>query len=520
MKPSQENLRPNILFAISDDQSHVHTSFAGCQFISTPAFDRIAREGVYFANCLAGSPGCAPSRSSIVTGRYHWQNESSGQHASHWLDLYVPFVDLLNKNGYATGVSGKGVGPFYYARDAEDSLWRDHNAAGITHSRIEYMPGTKGDMPPAEGISTLNYFENFKYFMKKVRGGKPFFFWYGAYEPHRDFEKGSWQRTDKKLEDVEVPDFLPDNEESRGDLLDYAVEIEWFDHHLLLMLEYLEEIGELENTVVIVTSDNGMAFPRAKANCYEYGVHVPMAVRFPIDFPGGRIVDDPVSFIDLAPTILEITGTSPEGMLPLSGKNMLGTLRSEEQGFVDDSKQHVLAGRERHSSSRYRNWGYPQRVIRSRDFIYIWNIRYERWPAGAPQKYDPENPEVLLGMFGLDEAGRYIHQSAFTDIDDCPTKAFIIENHKDEQVRRYFELVHAKRPEFELYDYNLDPACLNNLAGNPEFHEVEMEIRDELMKILNGTEDPRVVGPDTEVFDSYPRYSKMRHFPEPLAYDN
>ena len=82
-KESQkETRRPNILFAISDDQSFAHTSFAGCKFINTPAFDRVASEGVYFSNCIAGSPGCAPSRSSIVTGRYHWQNEQSGQHAS------------------------------------------------------------------------------------------------------------------------------------------------------------------------------------------------------------------------------------------------------------------------------------------------------------------------------------------------------------------------------------------------------------------------------------------------------
>ena len=191
--------RPNILFAISDDQSYLHTSFAGCRFINTPAFDRIAREGVYFSNCMAGSPGCAPSRSSIVTGRYHWQNETSGQHASHWLEKYVSFVDLLEKNGYATGVTGKGVDPFQYARDDNDSLWRDHNAAGITHSMIEYTPAIDGEMPPAEGISRINYFENFKYFMEEVRGEKPFFFWYGAYEPHRDYEKGSWLRTDKKI---------------------------------------------------------------------------------------------------------------------------------------------------------------------------------------------------------------------------------------------------------------------------------------------------------------------------------
>jgi len=95
--------RVNILFAISDDQSFAHTGFNGCEIVHTPAFDRVTMEGIYFTNCYAGSPGCAPSRSSIATGRYHWQNEQAGQHASAWLKKYVPFIDMLDKNGYKTG---------------------------------------------------------------------------------------------------------------------------------------------------------------------------------------------------------------------------------------------------------------------------------------------------------------------------------------------------------------------------------------------------------------------------------
>ena len=354
-EPTGKSDRPNILFAISDDQSWIHTSFAGCRFINTPAFDRIAREGVYFSNCLAGSPGCAPSRSSIVTGRYHWQNEQSGQHASSWLKKHIPFIDLLEANGYATGRTGKGVSPFQYARNENDSLWRATDAGGISHSEITYQEGSPDDERTAGGIVNTNYFENFKYFMENVRGDKPFFFWYGAKEPHRSYEKDSWKRNGKRTEDVTVPEFFPDHEIIRGDILDYAVEIEWFDLHLERMLNYLEEIGELENTVVIVTSDNGMPFPRAKANSYEYGVHVPFAVRFPKEFPGGRMIEDPLSFADLAPTILEITGTRPEGMLPISGRSILNILRSEKAGIVDESKKYIFAGRERHSSSRYLN---------------------------------------------------------------------------------------------------------------------------------------------------------------------
>jgi len=507
--------RPNILFAISDDQSFPHTGFSGCKFVSTPAFDRVAKEGVFFTNCITGSPGCAPSRSAIVTGRYHWQNEQSGQHASSWMKKYVPFIDLLDSNGYVTGRTGKGVSPFQYARDETDSLWRETDAGGIEHSNIRYQKATPDDERIADGIGPVNYFENFKYFIENKRGDNPFFFWYGATEPHRAYEQDSWKRSNKNIKDVDVPKFLPDNETVRGDILDYAIEIEWFDLHLQRMITYLEEIGELENTIVIVTSDNGMPFPRAKANGYDYGIHVPLAVRFPKNFPGNRIIDDVVSFVDIAPTILELTGTSSEGMLPISGKSILKILESKNQGIIEPSKKYAFAGRERHSSSRYLNWGYPQRVIRSNDFLLVWNLKPELWPAGDPQSINQHIVPELLPMYGIDEKGKHHSEWAFTDIDAAPTKSYIIENWQVENIKPYFDLAHAKRPEYEFYHVQDDPFCLNNLAGNPGYAIIEKEMKETLLTELKKSDDPRIVGPDKEVFDSYIRYSPIRKFPKP-----
>jgi uncharacterized sulfatase len=506
--------KPNILFAISDDQSYAHTSFAGCSFVTTPAFDRIAAEGIYFSTCMAGSPGCAPSRSTIVTGRYHWQNEQSGQHASSWMKKHVPFIDLLEGNGYVTGRTGKGVSPFQYARSEEDSLWRKTDAGSIEHSSINYEEGP-GDERPASGISSTNYYANFKYFMENVRGEEPFFFWYGAREPHRRFEQDSWKRSDKDPAEVQVPGFFPDHGIVRGDLLDYAIEIEWFDLHLQRMLSYLEEIGELDNTIVIVTSDNGMAFPSAKANGYDYGIHVPLAVRYPELFPEGGKIHTPVSFADLAPTILELTGTSSEGMLPISGESILNILNSSKQDHADQVRRYVYAGRERHSSSRYLNRGYPQRIIRSKDFLLIWNMKPERWPAGAPQRIIPGTDGELWPLHGIDEHGLYHSEWAYTDIDAAPTKSFIIENRQKEVYAQFFEIAVGKRPEFELFEPEKDPFCLVNLAGDPTYSEVEKEMKEALMNELEKSEDPRLVGPDKEVFDSYIRYSRMREFPNP-----
>ena len=506
--PSQ---RPNILFAISDDQSFPHTSFAGRNWVHTPAFDRVASNGVYFTNCYAGSPGCAPSRSAIVTGRYPWQNEQAGQHAAGWLDKYIPFVDLVAANGYHTGYTGKGVGPFKYG----SAPLRAQNAAGKAYNEIKYDKGSPEDERFAEGINLINYFANFRQFMGERKEDEPFFFWYGATEPHRDYEQGSWKRRGKSLNEVEVPAFLPDVEEVRGDLLDYAVEIEWFDLHLMRMINYLEEIGELDNTIIIVTADNGMPFPRAKANGYDYGVHVPMAISFPKGFPAGRTAKESVSFVDLAPTILELTETSPEGMLPISGRSIVDILTSEEEDGADETNDYILAGRERHSSSRYQNAGYPQRILRQGRFLYIWNMKPERWPAGAPQRLVPDSTGALYSLYGIDEEGVHHSDWAFTDIDACPTKSFIVEHHDDAAYAKYFDMAVGMRPEYELFDVEKDPNCLTNLATDPEFTGLQSQLNTLLVEELTRTQDPRVVGPNPGIFDTYPRYSPMREFPEP-----
>ncbi len=509
--PTQK--RPNILFAISDDQSFAHTSFAGARFVQTPAFDRVAESGVYFTNCLSGSPGCAPSRSSIVTGRYHWQNEQAGQHAAGWLKKYIPFVDLLKSNGYFTGFTGKGVSPFKYGKDEQDSL-RVENAAGKAYSDIRYIDGSTSDERYADKINAINYAANFKDFLSKRAPDKPFFFWYGASEPHRAYEQGAGLRRGKKLSDVDVPEFFPDVPTVRSDLLDYAVEIEWFDLHLGRILNHLDSIGELENTIVIVTADNGMPFPRAKANGYEYGIHVPMAISYPKGFPGNRSVLDRISFVDLAPTILELTDTSPEGMLPMSGQSFVNILQSSEQGQVDPSRTYAFSGRERHSSSRYQNLGYPQRMIRNQQFLLTWNQRSERWPAGAPQRINPETKE-LWPLHGMDAEGTHHSDWAFTDVDACPTKSYLVENMDVDSIKVYFDLSYGKRPEYELYDISEDPNCLKNLSGLAAYEEVETKLKGTLLEKLRTTADPRVAGPDPEIFDSYPRYSRMREFPKP-----
>ncbi len=485
--------RPNILIAISDDQSYPYASAYGSRSTRTPHFDRVAREGVLFMNAFVASPGCSPSRAALLTGRYPWQIEHAGTHASYFSPDYVVFPDLLEEAGYAVGFTGKGWGPGDWR-----FLGRTRNPAGP-----EFNERRIASSPP--GINDKDYAANFDAFLEQRDPEQPFYFWYGAHEPHRVFEEGAGRKAGKRLYEAEVPPFFPDDPVIRSDILDYAYEIEHFDTHLGRMLARLEALGELENTLVIVTSDNGMAFPRAKANTYEYGIHVPLAIMWADEIPGGRQVDDLVSLVDLHPTLLEAADTPHPDPDRLSGASLMPLLRSAESDLVDSSRTAVYAARERHSSSRFNSLSYSQRALRTHDFLYIRNFTPDRWPAGAPQKYDTE------GLLGPMHGG-------YHDIDAAPSLSYLIDHRDDPNVDRYFHLAVDLRPPEELYDINKDPGCLINLANAPGFLQIKDDLGRRLHEYLTATGDPRVLG-HGDVFETYPRVSGLRWFPEPYWVD-
>lgn len=479
--------RPNVLIAISDDQSYPYASAYGAHGARTPAFDRVAREGVLFTNAFAASPGCSPCRAALLTGRHCWQIENAGTHASSFPLKYRTFPELLGASGYFVGYTGKGWGPGDFKIDG-----RSENPAGPSFASKK--------LGSPQGINKNDYAANFADFLKQRPAGAPFCFWYGATEPHRAFEQGAAVKEGRKLEEVTVPPFLPDTPEVRSDLLDYCREIEWFDRHLARMLASLEKAGELDNTIVIVTSDNGMAFPRAKANCYEYGIHMPLAIRWGAKVPAGRVVDDLVGFVDLTATIYEAAGVAlPQ--IGISGKSLISLLTSEQRGVVEPARTAVFSARERHSSSRYMNLGYPQRAMRTQQYLYVWNPRPERWPAGAPE------------TLGKDGKPNRPH-SGYHDIDGSPTLNFLVEHRDDPAVSRYFHWAVDHRPEVEIFDIKADPACLENLAGRPKFAATERRLKSQLESYLRETGDPRILD-GGEVFETYKRYSAIREFPQP-----
>lgn len=483
--PTGGSARPNILFVISDDQSYPHASAYGYRAVSTPTFDRVAREGILFTNAFVASPGCSPSRAALLSGLNCWQTREAGTHASTFPADLVTYTDILEKAGYHVGLTGKGWGP-------GKVVGRSHNPAGKSYDRRK--------LSAPKGISDNDYAANFEDFLVERPKGTPFCFWFGAQEPHRRYPTGIGVKNGMKVADVKVPRFLPNDPEIKTDMLDYLYEIQWFDSHLARMLKTLEEMGELDKTLIVVTSDNGMPFPRAKANCYEYGIHVPMAIRWGNTIKGGRTVDELVSTLDLAPTFLEAAGIS-FSVMPLEGRSMMTIFRSSKSGVLDKERQAVYASRERHSSSRWNNLGYPQRALRTPDYLYIWNIQPDRWPAGDPQKYEKDG---TLGPM----------HDAYHDIDDFNESPLSIRR-EEAGINPYFHLAVDKRPEVELYDIRKDPACLKNLAQEATHLGTRKKLENQLKTYLTKTNDPRMTADGEKMYESYIRHSPIRKFPKP-----
>ena len=484
--------RPNVLLAIADDASFPHMSAYGAPQIRTPAFDRVAGGGVLFTTAIAASPGCAPSRAALLTGRHAWSLEQAGTHASSFPAKFETYPDRLAAAGYHVGYTGKGWGPGRW--DVAEVGARQMNPAGPAYNRRKAKP-------PAEGISSRDYAANFADFLDERPGGAPFCFWYGGKEPHRAYEEGYGERLGKRPEEVDLPAFLPDRPIVRIDMLDYFAEIEHFDRHLGRMLDLLDDRGELDNTLVIVTADNGMPFPRAKANCYDAGIHVPLAIMWADEVPRGRTVEDVVGFVDLTATIDDAAGVAFGEGYEVHGTSLLPLLRSGASGLIDSTRV-AFSHRERHSSSRYANAGYPQRAVRTHRHLLIANLRQERWPAGAPRKFESEG--VLGPMHG-----------AYHDIDACPTLSLLTVNADDPTLGQFLDLAVDKRPTMELYDVRDDPACLNNLWVPDRLTALQANLLEKLDRERAQTGDPRLSEAGRDVFETYPRYSPIRTFPPP-----
>ena len=438
--PASPDGPPNILLLFADDWSYPHASAYGDAVVHTPTFDRLAAEGALFDNAYCAAPSCAPSRAALLTGRYPHALGSAGNLWSVFPDSLTTYVDVLAGAGYHVGKTRKGWGP------------------GETE--------TPGDNPAGP------QYADFETFLDARAPDQPFCFWFGSQDPHRRYERGTGRRTGMDPAAVQVPAFLPDNDCVRNDLLDYYYEVERFDRESGNLLRALERRGLLDNTLVVMTSDNGMPFPRAKANLYDAGTRMPLAMRYPPRIPAGERYAAFTNSVDLAPTFLEAAGVPVPPSV--QGRSLWPLLERQDA----TGRQAVYLERERHANARAGDLSYPMRAVRTADHLYIRNFFPERHPAGDPTVHRS------VGQYG--------------DIDNSIAKFYLMRD----STSRLASLSLGKRPAEELYVLADDPDQLDNRIAAAELADTRQSLRTQLDEWMAATADPRAENPRSLFWDT------------------
>jgi N-sulfoglucosamine sulfohydrolase len=449
----KEAAKPNILFLLADDWSYPYSEIYGEAYVRTPNIEKLSQRGIVFENAFCSAPSCTPSRASILTGLYP-HNLGEGVNLCGRLDVNIPtYVQLLRKNGYVVNFDRKGWGPGDY-------------------TKMGYTENPCGDKA------------EFAKLIENLPEGKPFFFWFGTNDPHRPFDKDAGKKAGIDVSEIKVPGFLPDTPEIRKDLSDYFSEIEHFDKEIGELLEILKKSGRLDNTIIVVASDNGMPFPHAKANLYDYGTRVPLIL---CGLPGmiqGKRNDAFVNLIDLTPTFLDLAGIKNQP--PMDGRSLLPFLKRQSA----EPRNEVFLERERHCLCRAEmsyGAGYPMRAIRTKDYLYIRNFRPNRYPAG--DESIPGTPSV------------------YGDVDGGITKIFMMDNRNLPLVNPFFKLGFEKRPAEELYILKDDPYNIHNVAETAQYAGVKETLSKRLEQWMKDSKDPRLDGKGDEI----DRYDATTH---------
>lgn len=437
-----ELIRPNILIMMSDNHSWNHLGCYGDPVIKTPTIDRLSEQGIRFTNAYCSAPSCSPARASMLTGMDIWRLEEAANLWGIFPAKFQVYTEMLEEAGYLVGYEGKGWGP------------GDFEAGG----RSRNPAGTK--------------FNSFEEFYNEVEKGQPFCYWYSSRDPHRPFKVGGWEQEGIATDEIVVPPYLPDNDDVRKDIGDYYAEIQNFDSDVASYLQLVKEMGQMENTLVIVCSDNGWQMPRGLANLYDFGTRIPLVISMPERYQGGRVIDDFVSLNDFAPTFLELAGIPvPESM---NARSFVNILESEKEGTIDQERNFIVTARERHAYVRQGGAGYGGRAIRTEEFLYIRNYDADAWPAGDPP------------LFG-DVDAHMLHYP-------CATKMYMLKYRDQEGVKELFDLAFEKRPAEELYDLTTDPHQMINVADVESYREVRDKLSEKLTSHLKELGDPRELG--------------------------
>lgn len=494
-------MKPNIVFAFADDwgrYASAYRQFEGPnslnQLIDTPHFDRIAKEGALFQNAFVPAPSCTPCRSSILAGQYFWQTGMGAILEGAIWDESIPTYPLvLEEAGYHIGYTYKVWSPGRTMNAPYGAERTRYEPAGRNYGRFSHHVSEQAATIGIDGAKESLYAEtrqNFDAFLAARPDNVPFCYWWGPTNTHRTWERGSGKTIwDLDPDDLKgrLPAFLPDVHDVREDVCDYLGECLAVDAGLGVLLERLEAIGELDNTLIVVSGDHGIpGFPRAKCNLYNIGCEVALAARWPQQIQPGRVIEDMVNLMDLGPTFLDAAGVEIPDLM--TAQSLLPVLTSPQSGQIESDRDAVFLGRERHvATARQGNLPYPQRAIRTRDYLYVYNFEPDRWPVGDPVGLDDLETEAPA-FHDL----QWVTRVAYADLDAGPTKAWMIHHRAEKEVRPLFELGFGKRPQEELFDLRTDPDYMNNLAQDPAYNAIRQQLHDRLMAQLRLQDDPRV----------------------------
>jgi arylsulfatase A-like enzyme len=519
-----QSAQPNFLILFADDWGRFASAYAAIDpdpllsLVRTPNIDRIAQRGVLFRHAFVSAPSCTPCRSALLSGQHFWRTgRGSILQGAVWDPTIPAFPLLLDQAGYHIGETFKvwspgspGDAPYGAGKFAYEKSGRKFNdfSENVTQAVRE------GSSVEAAKTELLNGVEsNFKDFLKARPEGRPFCYWFGPTNTHRQWIEGSGESLwgfDPKQFQGKLPPFLPDVPTVRQDLADYFGEIAAWDAAVGRLLDELESQQLTESTMIIISGDHGPpGFPHGKCNLYGFGTEVSLMIAGPgipntplqtspqnstqsssqhspdLAKPSYRVIDDLVSLTDIAPTILETAGLAvPQTM---TGESLLPMLQKNDSGKLDPNRDAVFLGRERHvENARADFTPYPQRAIRTDEFLYIINFRPDRWPLGDPYGLMDSTPPSYQQV-------RENTRATLPDEDAGPTKAWLVEHRNDPQWQPFFQHAYGRRPREELFDLRVDPHQMKNLAADPEYHSVRQSLEQRLLDELTRTSDPRMI---------------------------
>ena len=496
---AEPSRRPNVVIIFADDWGRHAGAYAKIDgagtlndVVRTPNFDRIANEGVLFRSAFISSPSCTPSRSALLSGQHFWRTGRGSVLRGEWDGSNPAFPLLLRDAGYHIGKSYKVWTPGHPPDAPYGGQQYAYEEAG--HRFNDFSENVTKLVAAGKTIDAAKeelYEEvrrNFDQFLGRRQPDQPFSYWFGPTNVHRKWIKGSgkalWGINPDDLQG-KLPPFLPDVPEVREDLADYFGEVAALDAAIGLIVRHLEQVGELDNTLLVISGDHGApGFPHGKCNLYDFGTRVPLLIRWG-GARGGRVVDDLTSLTDLAPTFLELAGVAVPQVT--TGRSLVKILKSDQSNQVDPQRTVVFTGRERHvEGARAGYLPYPQRAVRTAEFLYIINFHPERWPLGDPYRLDGDKPPTV----------EELTETTFVtlaDEDAGPAKAWLVSHRNEPRWKAHFDWVYGKRPREELYDLRKDPHQVKNVAGEADYAETRAKLERQLLDELQRTGDPRLI---------------------------